>query len=126
MSLNKTNLLDSYKDSNDYLNLLLNSQGSKSNYDLNSILPLHNHNGIKNIFSFEKEENIKVKSLLNNFNKNTHIIINKKEIFQIVKKEIQIEIIAGKKNDSDKKETSFKDNEKILNTIEPFPSTKLY
>lgn len=37
ISLNKANILDSYKDSKDYLNLLLSSQGSKSNYELQSI-----------------------------------------------------------------------------------------
>lgn len=61
-----------------------------------------------------------MKSLLNHINKNTDTIKNKKEIFQIVKKEIQIEIIALKKNDSNEKKHLSKKMEKFLTQLSLF------
>ena len=56
-------------------------------------------------------------SFINNYNKRNNIIDDKKEILQIVNKEIQVQIIANPKNDSKEKEISLKNNKKVIFNI---------
>ena len=115
-NLTKDNL-DSDELSNDYFNqddLFSNGLSHKS---IQKFLPdsyIPNLNEIQNIFSFKKEGNNIDQSLINNNNKSNYIIDDKKEIFQIVNKEIQIQIIANKKNNSKEKEISNKEKKKQL------------
>jgi len=115
-NLTKDNL-DSDELSNDYFNqddLFPNGLSHKS---IQKFLPdsyIPNLNEIQNIFSFKKEGNNIDQSLINNNNKSNYIIDDKKEIFQIVNKEIQIQIIANKKNNSKEKEISNKEKKKQL------------
>ena len=98
-NLTKDNL-DSEEESNDYLNqdyLILNGHFPKSNQEFNPIPNIPNLNEIQNIFSIKKESNNIEQSLINNNNKSNNKFKDKKELFQINQKEIEVEIIANKK-----------------------------
>ena len=118
-NLTKDNL-DSDELSNDYFNqdyLIPNGLSHKSNHEFapDSFIP--NLNEIQNIFSFKKEGNNIEQSLINNNNKSNYIINDKKEIFEIANKEIQVQITDNPKKDSKGKEISNKEKKKQLFNI---------
>ena len=115
-NLTKDNL-DSDELSNDYFNqddLFPNGLSHKLNHEFDSDPYIPNLNEIQNIFSFKKEGNNINQSLINNNNNNksNYIINDKKEIFEIVKKEIQVQIIANQKKYSKEKEIFNKEKKK--------------
>lgn len=125
-NLTKDNL-DSEEESNDYLNqdyLILNGHFPKSNQEFNPIPNIPNLNEIQNIFSIKKESNNIEQSLINNNNKSNNKFKDKKELFQINQKEIEVEIIANKKKDTKDKEISHKNNKKIIFNINHKKTTK--
>ena len=125
-NLTKDNL-DSEEESNDYLNqdyLILNGHFPKSNQEFNPIPNIPNLNEIQNIFSIKKESNNIEQSLINNNNKSNNKFKDKKELFQINQKEIELEIIANKKKDTKDKEISHKNNKKIIFNINHKKTTK--